>query len=259
MMRLFHGIFVYVLTSALKSRFLYLYIITTVLGISMVYGITSLGAEVQMPIAADVYSAGARGAVSYFCSIMIFLAVFAASRIFPRMLDPGMSGFFFCRPFSRRALLALTALSVGLTYSGIMLFCGGAYALSYVFWAPVELDVSGLFLQLGLETTVFLIYVPALLFFAVISRSGSYAFLGSFAIWLVAYLLAGRGGLLQLLGDDLARAISDTLYYILPKSSEISDLFSGPGSESLMPLWSSLLFAVALYALADWKLRRIDL
>ncbi|MFQ5607659.1 MAG: hypothetical protein ACE5GA_06910, partial [Candidatus Zixiibacteriota bacterium] len=93
---------------------------------------------------------------------------------------------------------------------------------------------------------------------------GSYAFMISFAIWMLAYILTGREGILAFIDSDLVRGLAEIVYYALPKSSEIVEL-AYPKVSSLQtgadwtPLWSSALTAAAAYGLGLLRFRRMDL
>lgn len=258
---MFYGLSMYVLGATFKSRMLYLHMVVVSIVSLAVYFAANSEVISTLPQGLELSIIGPRKTVSDVCSVLIFLAVFSASRVVPWMLKPGMSGFFLARPLSRARFLTYTSGALALSYSLLIGAGGLIYATMYAsLLAPHAFgDVA---LQVGLEVLIFLLYVPFIVFFSVSTRSGSLAFMGSFAVWLAAWLLASRSGLLTFLNDDLLWMIGDTLYYILPKSSEISELgwpeaLAG-GKSGVMALWSSTLTAAVVFVLSILRFRRME-
>jgi hypothetical protein len=86
--------------------------------------------------------------------------------------------------------------------------------------------------------------------------SHALAIMSAFIIWIIRLGLSWLRDdfFKQLIQSDFVSGLVDALYYIVPKTGEISELGDrlalGQPVESWMPLWSSLLFAFAAMYLA---------
>lgn len=243
---------------------MYAYIVTLLLGLALLYFVDPLLREFGSTLGTNALIARSRDAIDYFSSALIFFAVFVISRRIPAMIGPGTAGYFLSKPLSRTRLLTYTLLSSMLVNTFIIGLCMVIFGGVLLYILPAGPSVSDIALQISLELLVLLVYAPILFLLGLLTRSGSYAFMSCFTIWLVAWVLPGRDGFLMFFNSDVLVALADSLYYILPKSSEIvdfayprvSDLQSGP---DWMPIWSSALTALGAYALGVLRFRRMDL
>lgn len=258
---MFRGIATYIFGAALKSRFIYFFILTLVFGMGFVYVFSH--AQIQMTVEGEPPKfissvTDLRSVLSILLSILIFMAVFSAGRILPHMLGQGTSGFFLSKPIRRLDFLACATVSIMIIYSAIIALVGIIVGSYYAIAMNIDGAFTDIILQVSLECSIFIVYVPIILLFGLMSRSGSYAFLGAFLIWLLAHLLSMRSGFLTYIGSDTLKLIGDTLYYILPKSSGISEIGFATATEGLMPLWSSVLTALAAWGLALQRFRSME-
>jgi len=156
-------------------------------------------------------------------------------------------------------------LSIALVFSLMISVTLGIYGTILLQSFPGHVTASEVFGQIGLEVLVFVVYVPVLSFFGLMTRSGSFAFLLTFGVWLIAKALAleEMRGFLMLLHNSLFTYIADIVYYALPRSSDISSLLAtaktvGSAATDWSAIWTSLLSSLGFYALSVWRFRRMD-
>ena len=97
--------------SVLRSRIMYAYIVTLLLGLTLLYFIDPLLKDFGSALGTEALIARGRDAVSSFSSALVFFAVFVISRRIPAMIGPGTAGYFLSKPLSRTRLLSYTLLS----------------------------------------------------------------------------------------------------------------------------------------------------
>lgn len=261
---MFRGIFLYLMQSVLRSRIMYAYIVTLLLGLALIYFVDPVLKDIGSALDPNMLIAKSRDVISTFSSALIFFAVFVMSRRIPAMIGPGTAGYFLSKPLSRARLLGYTLFSSMMVNLFIVGLCMAIFGAALLYVLPEGPSGADIILQISLELFVLAVYAPILFLLGLLTRSGSYAFMSCFTIWLVAWVLPGRDGFLMFFNNDILIALADALYYLLPKSSEIvefaypqvSDLQSSP---DWTPIWSSALTALGAYALGVWRFRRMDL
>ncbi len=263
---MFRGLLLLAFFGTVKSRLMYLYGIVLLVWVGALFVINNATIELNMASNASINGVGAFSGIPSLASALIFLSVFGVSRKIPEMIKPTLAGFYLSKPLSRTGFLSYTILANTLVFSFLILLLLGIYGafLSQLF--PFHISGAEIIKQLFLEVIVFVIYVPLISFLGLITRSGSFAFLITFAVWLVAKILAleEMRGFLSLLDNNLMTQIADVAYYILPRSSDISSMLATAktvGSDSLnwSALLTSTLSAVGVYSLAVLKFRKMDL
>ena len=250
--------------SVLRSRIMYAYIVTLLLGLALLYFADPVLKEISLALDANTLTAKSRDLISSFASALVFFAVFVMSRRIPAMIGPGTAGYFLSKPLSRTRLLTYTLLSSMIVNASIIGLCMAIFGAALLIILPAGPSGADIALQISLEILVLMIYAPILFFLGLLTRSGSYAFMICFTIWLVAWVLPGREGFLMFFNSDILSALADALYYVLPKSSKIVE-FAYPRVSGLqagldwMPIWSSALSALGAYGLGIIRFRRMDL
>jgi len=201
-----------------------------------------------------------------FMWLMVFLAVMATAGEFPVMLQRGRADFYLSKPISRQSLYMNKLLGVWIVYGGfiaavtLLLFAVGSIFSGSFDWHVVY--------TIGMNMLVMLLWLSITGFFGIISGSTVTAIMMAFVIWIVQMVLTLREDLIRgiaaMIGMSDAKvlnSIGDGLYYILPKPSQMYDMIGELADGEVttwLPLWSSMLFAMALLLLAMWVFRRKD-
>jgi ABC-type transport system involved in multi-copper enzyme maturation permease subunit len=195
-----------------------------------------------------------------FFGFLIFLMVFGSAGLVPSYLRKGRVELNLSKPVGRPLLISLRFVSVYLVMTVILI------VVATLVWLTIGMR-SGFFMWryfygLGLAAFQFLIIYAIVFFLGIMTHSAAAGIMGYFMLRIAAGLLAGRAVIYPLLGDSIWKTILDSLYHVLPKIGETSanflSLLGGQGLGDLYPLWSSLLFALALFVLALWIFQRRD-
>lgn len=195
-----------------------------------------------------------------FLSILVFLAVMGTAGLIPSMLSRGRAEFYMSKPISRTGLLLNKLVGMWAVYGGLTvvagLVCLGVMVLSY------DLFKIGVLWMLVDSLVALAVWFSITGLIGVISGSYAFAVTAAFLVWIAQSLLPLREGLAQIVNSKVLTTTLDILYYVLPKPSQVSDLFAQLARSKevadWMPLWSTLLFALVMYAASLWFFRRKD-
>ncbi|MBV8866790.1 MAG: ABC transporter permease subunit [Acidobacteriaceae bacterium] len=190
-----------------------------------------------------------------------FLAIFASSGLIPGVLEPGRIALLLSKPITRGTLL------MG-RYLGNLL----VIALNDVYL------IVSIWIILGLKTHIweprFLWAIPVALFIfavllsvvvltGVLTESAALSVMLAFALMLLSTILAQRDNAARLLSSGWSRQLWSASYWIVPK---VYDL--GAAMKQIVlydrqvdwwtPVWSSAIFAIAVFSAALALFRRRD-
>ncbi len=262
---MFLGLALQTLSSTLKGRILYLFLITLTVWTGALYVISHATVQISATPNIPLNGASAFTGIPSLGSVLTFLSIFAASRRIPEMLRPTLAGFYLSKPVSRPRLLSYTMLSTTIVFSLIIALSLSIYGAFLREFFPAHVSLLEIVEQISLEVFVFIVYVPILSFFGLTTRSGSFAFLLTFGVWLVAKVLAleEMRGFLLLIDNSFFTHLADIIFYMLPRSSDISSLVAtvktvGAEAADWSALWTSMLSAIGFYALSVLRFRRMD-
>ncbi len=190
----------------------------------------------------------------------LVLSIFATASILPNTMEKGSIDLLLSKPVSRMEILlgkilgSLLIVVVNVAYFivGMWLIVG----LRTGEWNPSFLGVT-----ISITYTYIVLFAPMLVI-GIASHSSALTIIVLYVfIFLISPILESREAIIQLAQSDIAKTVLDTLYYILPKPDALGSVsYDLVMHQSLdwMPVWSSGLFAVAMYGLAAWQFRRKD-
>jgi len=185
---------------------------------------------------------------SGFFGFMIFLMLFGSAGLMPSFLSKGRVELVLSKPISRPLLLINKFISVYIVMCLVLAVASGIIWLTISFKAHIF--ATEFFSGLLLSFVDFFIVYSIIFTAGLVANSGAVAIMVYFIIWFAGKLLVGRELLYSFLGDSIWKTILDACYHILPKFSELSanyySLMTGQGFGDMYPIWSSLLFAVAV-------------
>ncbi len=197
-------------------------------------------------------------ALSIYLKFMVFLVVMASAGLVPSMLVRGTADFYLSKPISRTSLLLNKLFGVWLVYGGMLVLCGilTYFALvsahGFFDWKILYAFIFGLvslFIWLSITTTA-----------GIATGSTVMSIMSAFLVWVAQVILQWHGQIKEFIGSKPVGYIVDGLYYIFPKTGEVSTIADtcayGKPVESWVPLYSSLIFSVALVILAVAIFRR---
>jgi ABC-type transport system involved in multi-copper enzyme maturation permease subunit len=210
----------------------------------------------------SVVDSGFSGVLYFLCT---FLAIFATAHLVPRLQEKGTIDLYLSRPVGRTKLL-LSRYLAGLLLAGsnVVYLLGSIWLI--VVWKTHVAHPR--FLVAGL---VILFVIATLLAFAfligVITSSTAVSIMGSYGIFFFSLMLAAHDRIAAAVSHEWQAALVQTLYWIIPKTSElgvavIAYVSGGEGPRMLAhaltptPFLTTAAFGLASLALAIWRFHK---
>jgi ABC-type transport system involved in multi-copper enzyme maturation permease subunit len=190
----------------------------------------------------------------------LVLSIFATAAILPNAMEKGSIDLLLSKPISRANILFGKLLgSLLIVIVNVAWFIVGMWLITGL--RTGEWNMGFLAVTLSITYTFLVLYTPMLVI-GISSRSSALTIIILYVfLFLVSPILEAREAISQLVGSDALATVLDLFYYILPKPdalSQVSYALVIHEPVTWMPIWSSGLFAVAMYALALWLFRRKD-
>ncbi len=200
-----------------------------------------------------------RGMETYL-SFLVFLTIMATAGLVPNMLVRGRADYYLSKPISRTRLLGGKLLSVWLVYGGLIVLSGlinlGAFFLSAHWFEP------RVFYLFGFALISLLVWLSITGFAAISFGSNSLAIMTAFVFWVAQWLLRYHDTIGEFLNSKILKYIIDGLYYVVPKTGQISDLSvqlaSGSPVGSWQPFITTIAFAVVAYTVTLQLFKRAN-
>jgi len=233
-------------------KIIYLFAVVTLITVVVVFLMRSIEVHIQTQSGfgadnlEDFLGNQFLNGLSTFMSFLLFLAVMATAGLIPNMLVKGRADFYLSKPMSRSSVYMRKIGSMWLVYGGIILVCGiiGTLAIGlfhdYFSWGMLYIIIFKL--------VSFFVWLSIIAFVGIISGSTSVSIMGAFIVYIVQWLLDKRELIAAFIDSKPVTYVADILYYIWPKTEEVSDLTlrlaQGREVFNWMPLWSTLLFTL---------------
>lgn len=188
----------------------------------------------------------------------ILMSLFATSGLIPAILRPGFIDLFISKPISRLTILA------GRYVGAVAIVAFNIFYLIVFTWLIMSVK-TGLwnwgFLLAGLMIVVtFAVLYALMTFLGVVSRSSTFSLMITYLILFFSPLLLQRDKIYALLSTKFYGYVVDSLYYFLPKTTEMSNitqqLTRGAEVGSWMPVWTSILFAGLMFTASAYIFQR---
>lgn len=238
-----------------QRRLIWVYAAVTVVAMLIIVGSKSMSIQIEVngdpsnPMNSMVEQV-AVGSLDAYCSFLVFLTILGTAGLIPSMFERGRAEYYLSKPVSRTSLLLYKFSSIWAVY-GATIVAGGlaTFAVFYMAWRYGD---AGLVYVFVFNLVSLFIWLSVTAFTGIASGSFAVSLMVAFAIWVAEGLLRYHEAVEQVTQNKLVIGVVSGLYYILPKTSELSDLTTklalGQPVESWVPLWSSLIFASALVA-----------
>ena len=204
---------------------------------------------------------GVEGAVSVLLfTAGIFMSLFATSSLIPALLQPGFVDLFISKPLGRLEILA------GRFVGAIAIVAFNIFYLIIITWLIMSIK-TGLwnlgFLLAGVMIVItFTILYSLMTFLSLLSRSGPFSLMITYLILFFSPILLQRDNIYALLSSKYYGYLVDGLYYFLPKTAELGkitqQLARNIAVTSWMPLWTSLLFGIFIFAVSGYVFHKKD-
>lgn len=194
--------------------------------------------QVHAAIAAFLYTAG------------MFLAVFASAGLIPSVFEPGRIELLLSKPVERYHIL------IGRYIGNLLVIAANVCYLVITVWLIFGMKTGvwtyGFLWSSVLTIFVFAVLLAVVVLIGVLWESAVIATMVTFGIMLISPILAQKPLLERLLNSETSRNVVRTLYYVLPKVFDLGritrELVLGNSITDWMPVWSSALFGVVIFA-----------
>jgi ABC-type transport system involved in multi-copper enzyme maturation permease subunit len=194
--------------------------------------------------------------VLYFAGMA--LSVFASAGLVSAMFEPGRIELLLSKPVSRiHLLLGRYAGNVLVVAANIVYLVAGSWI---IFGVKTQVWGAGFLISSLCTIFIFSVLLAVLVLAGVLWDSAAIGIMVTFAIMIITPILAQKSVIERLLDSEWSRNVVRMLYYVLPKTSDISviirHLILNQPVESWMPVWSTALFGAVALALGLWRFQR---
>jgi len=186
------------------------------------------------------------------------LSVFASAGLVAAVFEPGRIELLLSKPVSRTHLLLGRYLgNVLVVAANIVYLVAGSWV---IFGIKTNVWGGGFLFSSLCTIFIFAVLLAVLVLVGVLWDSSAVAIMVAFAIMIVTPILAQKSTIERLLSSEWSRVVVRVLYYVLPKTSDVSviirHLILNQPVESWMPVWSTALFGAVVLGLGLWRFQR---
>jgi len=237
-------------------KLFYVFAIVTALALLIVLMTSSLEGEVRIQTGGNMDVEGLNeafgnpvmNAFNFFLSFLVFLVVLGTSGLMPSMFERGRADYYLSKPISRTSLFFNKFFGIFVVYGATITLCGIiVYATIGLLYNMFDVGVIYVFLMALISLFIWLSITT---FAGIVFGSASIAIMSAFIVWVLQFVLSWRDEIKMLLDSKPINYFLDTLYYIVPKTGDISDiavyLAVGRPIQDWVPLYSSILFALII-------------
>jgi ABC-type transport system involved in multi-copper enzyme maturation permease subunit len=186
------------------------------------------------------------------------LSVFASAGLVAAVFEPGRIELLLSKPVSRTHLLLGRYIgNVLVVAANILYLVAGSWI---IFGVKTSVWGAGFLVSSLCTIFIFSVLLAVLVLVGVLWDSSAVAIMVTFAIMIVTPILAQKATIERLLSSEWSRVVVRVLYYVLPKTSDVSviirHMILNQPIESWMPVWSTALFGVVVLGLGLWRFQR---
>jgi ABC-type transport system involved in multi-copper enzyme maturation permease subunit len=199
--------------------------------------------------------------LSTYMNLLVGLFVVLAAGIFPALLSPDRTWFYFSRPLSREKIVIEKLVAVLAVYLGLLCVTVLAVvAAGMVRYELFDIRIGRIILIHLFNGGIWLVLVSSL---GLLFRSTLKVVLAGVSVWLVQLVLLNRESVLKAVDLSILAPLFDTLNYAFPKTVELGNaahlIAAGQQPDLILPIITTLLFASVLLSCGLFAVRRRDL
>jgi ABC-type transport system involved in multi-copper enzyme maturation permease subunit len=186
------------------------------------------------------------------------LSVFASAGLVAAVFEPGRIELLLSKPVSRtRLLLGRYVGNLLVVAANIAYLTVGSWI---IFGIKTGMWGAGYLISSVFTIFIFAVLLAVIVLVGVLWESAAVAIMVTFGIMIVTPILAQRDTIERLLSSEWSRDVVRVLYYVLPKTSDISviirHLILNEPVDSWMPVWSTALFGAVVLGAGILHFRR---
>ena len=198
------------------------------------------------------------GALQTFVSLMVLLAAVSTVLLFTKLSRKGSVEYYLSKPITRGSFFFSKLFSIYFIYAIALTALCSMVGIELVGLGVISPEQLGYVLALNLLS--FAIWMSVVLFVGILTKSVTYCVVSLAAVWVGQLVLKGRESWNA--GEQFGRYMLDTIYYILPNTSEIGQiallLAAGETVSNWLPVMTSLVLLSALIYTSKSRFQRVD-
>lgn len=210
-------------------------------------GMVNINGKDQLNIAGEIVKGLKLFVVAPLFGGGLFLSIFSAASFIPNALEKGSADLLISKPISRAQII------LGKFLGGIIIVLVNIAYLIIALWFLIGLkfniwNISFLY-TIFFITFAFSSLYSLIIFVGILTQSSILAMMLSYLIFFVlSPILTARDTISSFLNNSFMEYLMDTLYYIIPKTSEIgsftTEIALGYGIKDYQPIVTTFLFLV---------------
>ncbi len=232
----------------------------TVLGLLLIYLGLSKRLELlefSLETAANV-TIFAIAALQTFVSLMVLLAAVSTIFLFTKLSRRAQVDYYLSKPITRGSFFFSKLFSIYFIYAIALTALSLMVGIELIGLGVITPEQFGY--VLGVNLISFGIWMSVVLFVGMLTKSVTYCFASLASIWVGQLILKGRESWIA--GEQFGRYLLDTIYYILPNTTEMGQmaqlLATGEAVSNWLPAMTSIVLLLVLIFTSKSRFQRLD-
>ena len=235
-------------------------IAVTVLGLLLIYLGLSKRLELvdnNLETAANV-TVFAIGALQTFVSLMVLLAAVSTIFLFTKLSRKSQVEYYLSKPITRSSFFLSKLFSIYFIYVMALTALCSMVGIELIGLGVITPQQFGY--VLGVNLISFGIWMSVVLSVGMLTKSETYCSVSLAAVWVGQLVLTGRESWNA--GEQFGRYLLDTIYYILPNTTEMGQmallLATGEAVSNWLPVMTSIVLLLVLIYTSKSRFQRLD-
>lgn len=232
----------------------------TVLGLLLIYLGVSKRLELlefSLETAANV-TIFAIAALQTFVSLMVLLAAVSTIFLFTKLSRKAQVDYYLSKPITRGSFFFSKLFSIYFIYAIALTALSLMVGIELIGLGVITPEQFGY--VLGVNLISFGIWMSVVMFVGMLTKSVTYCFASLAAVWVGQLVLKGRQSWTA--GEQFGSYLLDTIYYILPNTTEMGQmaqlLATGEAVSNWLPVMTSMVLLFVLIFTCKSRFHRLD-
>ncbi len=232
----------------------------TVLGLLLIYLGVSRRLELlefSLETAANV-TIFAIAALQTFVSLMVLLAAVSTIFLFTKLSRKAQVDYYLSKPITRGSFFFSKLFSIYFIYAIALTALSLMVGIELIGLGVITPEQFGY--VLGVNLISFGIWMSVVMFVGMLTKSVTYCFASLAAVWVGQLVLKGRESWTA--GEQFGSYLLDTIYYILPNTTEMGQmaqlLATGEAVSNWLPAMTSIVLLFVLIFTCKSRFHRLD-
>ena len=235
-------------------------IAVTVLGLLLIYLGISKRLELldySLETAANV-TIFAIAALQTFVSLMVLLAAISTISLFTKLSRRGQVEYYLSKPVTRGSFFFSKLFSIYFIYAIALTVLSSMVGIELMGLGVITPEQFGY--VLGVNLISFGLWMSVVMFVGMLTKSVTYCAVSLATVWVGQLVLNGRESWTA--GEQFGSYMLDTVYYILPNTTEMGQmaqlLATGEAVSNWLPVMTSIVLLLVLIFTSKSRFQRLD-